>query len=91
MIQRLRASWRQGKVKTACLVFLAAFFAVAYLALPLFSAERAVSTSSAAAVSPGLEHTFEWFSPFKSDQYNTTERVPCWWCWGLPSRDCCTR
>jgi K(+)-stimulated pyrophosphate-energized sodium pump len=74
MIQRLRASCRQGKVKTACLVFLAAFFAVAYVALPLFSAERAVSTSSSAAVAPGLEHTFQWFSPFNSDHYNTTER-----------------
>jgi K(+)-stimulated pyrophosphate-energized sodium pump len=73
MIQFLRTKWRQGKVQTAYLVFLAVFFAVAYFALPLFSAESGSAgvAASSAAVS---ERAFQWFSPFTSDKFNDIER-----------------
>ncbi|OHB78577.1 MAG: sodium-translocating pyrophosphatase, partial [Planctomycetes bacterium RBG_16_64_10] len=73
MIQYVRTKWRQGKVQTAYLVLLAAFFALAYLALPLFSAE-----SGSADVAPPSatvsEHAFQWFTPFTSTKFDNVER-----------------
>jgi K(+)-stimulated pyrophosphate-energized sodium pump len=79
MFQALRQKWRQGKVQTIYLALLAMFFAGAYFALPVFSADGAAPAAGAVApVAEGAEaaaHKFEWFSPLISPKFNAYERI----------------
>lgn len=70
MIRYLRTKWRQGRVKTAYVVFLAAFFAAGCVVAPLLASEVAPTTTPAATAG---EH-FQWFSPFTSPKFNSVEQ-----------------
>ena len=87
MLKSLREKWRSGRVQTAYLVLLAAFFVGGYFYLPQLglSAEGVAEQPAVAAPAPAADavapvaeashHAVQWFAPIFSDHYPWPEKV----------------